>query len=622
MTTLTTQPELMATAAADVADIRSAIGAANAAAAGRTTGLLAAAGDEVSAACATLFNTYGAQYQAVLRQASAFHGQFAQALAAAGTSYAEAESANATGLAGALGRITSPIQSLLGGTAATSAAAPAATPGLPTDGIPLITNSKIALIIGGSGTPIPSSDPGYVTNVFNNYLAPKGFGNYIATELFTPEGLYPFQGSKELTLDQSVSEGVTILNNTLFGTGEGQHGLLVPGSGNQVVVWGLSQSADIASIEMQNLALVGNPSVPNLSFVLAGNQMNPNGGILARFPDMAPNQPLRLPSLGFTFYGATPDTTPYQTTIYTLQYDGYADFPRYPLNILSDLNAFIGIETVHGQYASIDPSTLPSNELVLLPGSTGVPSPSGEAVNTSYYMITPPGLPLVAPLRAIPLIGNPLADLVQPDLTTLVNLGYGNPNYGYSAFPGDNVGANAQTTFGVFHPVNASLVANDLVTGAQQGANAFVSDLSSLSLASVQSGMSHTLTSMAGTGHTLTAGLASALASPASFTDSLQTLIANSGNAITSAGASLTEIIQPTIDVANALVTTMPIYDVNLFLQGIGQAAGGDVVDGLVNAFLLPLAADTALLTLAGGFELVIVMNGVGGAVSAIGGLV
>ncbi|HTQ17198.1 PE-PPE domain-containing protein, partial [Mycobacterium sp.] len=277
---------------------------------------------------------------------------------------------------------------------------------------------------------------------------------------------------------------------------------------------------------------------------------------------------------------------------------------------------------VHGQYASIDPSTLPSNELVLLPGSTGVPSPSGEAMNTSYYMITPPGLPLVAPLRAIPLIGNPLADLVQPDLTTLVNLGYGNPNYGYSAFPGDNVGANVQTTFGVFHPVNASLVANDLVTGAQQGANAFVSDLSSLSLASVQSGMSHTLTSMAGTGHTLTAGLASALASPASFTDSLQTLIANSGNAITSAGASLTEIIQPTIDVANALVTTMPIYDVNLFLQGIGQAAGGDVVDGLVNAFLLPLAADTALLTLAGGFELVIVMNGVGGAVSAIGGLV
>ena len=28
------------------------------------------------------------------------------------------------------------------------------------------------------------------------------------------------------------------------------------------------------------------------------------------------------------------------TDIYTLQYDGWADYPQYPLNILADLNAF------------------------------------------------------------------------------------------------------------------------------------------------------------------------------------------------------------------------------------------------------------------------------------------
>jgi len=477
--------------------------------------------------------------------------------------------------------------------------------------------------MSGSGNPIPSNTPGFVTNIFNHYLVPNGFGSYIPSELVTPEGLYPFFGSKELTLDDSVAQGVTILNNTLVGTGEGQHGLLIPGSGNKVVVEGISQSAIISSLEMEKLDALPaamRPPTSDLSFVLMADQMNPNGGLLARFPDMTPNQPLQLPSLGVTFYGATPADTPYQTTIYTLQYDGFADFPRYPLNVLSDLNAFVGIATVHPTYAGVDPSTLPPGDLVKLDGSVGQPGPGGEvSTNTTYYMMTPPGavLPLLAPLHAIPVIGKPLTDLLQPDLTTLVNLGYGDPAFGYSTSP-----ANVQTTFGVFHPVNASVVANDLVTGAQQGGTAFVNDLSSLSLASVQSGLSHTLTSMAGTGSTLTAELASALASPASFLDTLQTAIANVGNTITSVGATATGLIQPTIDIASAVVTTMPIYDVNLFLQGIGQVFGGDVVDGLVNAFLLPLAADTALVTLAGGFELIVVLSGVGSIVGDITGLV
>ena len=50
MPNLLTQPHLIAAAATDVAEINSAIGTANAAAAGPTTGLVAAAQDEVSAA--------------------------------------------------------------------------------------------------------------------------------------------------------------------------------------------------------------------------------------------------------------------------------------------------------------------------------------------------------------------------------------------------------------------------------------------------------------------------------------------------------------------------------------------------------------------------------------------
>ena len=93
---LVTEPQLVQTAARNVAEIKSAIGAAKAAAAGPTTGVAAAAADEVSAAAAKLFGGYAQEYQAVLSQAAAFHEEFAAALASAGNAYAAAEAANAS----------------------------------------------------------------------------------------------------------------------------------------------------------------------------------------------------------------------------------------------------------------------------------------------------------------------------------------------------------------------------------------------------------------------------------------------------------------------------------------------------------------------------------------------
>lgn len=81
-------PEMLATTAADVDGIGSAIRAASASAAGPTTGLLAAAADEVSSAAAALFSEYARECQEVLKQAAAFHGEFTRALAAAGAAYA------------------------------------------------------------------------------------------------------------------------------------------------------------------------------------------------------------------------------------------------------------------------------------------------------------------------------------------------------------------------------------------------------------------------------------------------------------------------------------------------------------------------------------------------------
>jgi len=92
-------PEWLTAAAEEVAGLGSAIGAANAAAAAPTTGLLAAAEDEVSAAIAALLSAHGQGYQSFSSQAALFHDRFAQALTNASGAYAAAEAASAAPLA-------------------------------------------------------------------------------------------------------------------------------------------------------------------------------------------------------------------------------------------------------------------------------------------------------------------------------------------------------------------------------------------------------------------------------------------------------------------------------------------------------------------------------------------
>ncbi len=90
-----TQPQAVATTATDVAGIGSAIREANAAAAAPTTGVMAAAQDEVSASISALFSSYGQAFQALSAQAATFHDQFVQTLTGAGGAYSLTEAANA-----------------------------------------------------------------------------------------------------------------------------------------------------------------------------------------------------------------------------------------------------------------------------------------------------------------------------------------------------------------------------------------------------------------------------------------------------------------------------------------------------------------------------------------------
>ena len=109
-------PEIVKTAATDLASIGSAISAANTAAMAPTTKLVAAAADEVSVQIAALFGAHAQNFQTLSAQAAAFHDQFVQALTAGAGSYASAEAANAaqTVQQDVLNVINAPTQALFG----------------------------------------------------------------------------------------------------------------------------------------------------------------------------------------------------------------------------------------------------------------------------------------------------------------------------------------------------------------------------------------------------------------------------------------------------------------------------------------------------------------------------
>ncbi len=95
MSFVTTQPEMLSTAAGNLASIGSALTARNAAAAAPTIGMMPAAADEVSAATASQFAIHAQMYQAVSAQAAAIHDQFVAMLESSAASYAASEAANA-----------------------------------------------------------------------------------------------------------------------------------------------------------------------------------------------------------------------------------------------------------------------------------------------------------------------------------------------------------------------------------------------------------------------------------------------------------------------------------------------------------------------------------------------
>jgi len=423
-----------------------------------------------------------------------------------------------------------------------------------------------ALVMGPSGFPVPP--PTYLDAVNDLYLH---LPDTSVDPLTTPEGLYPVTGVNTLPIDSSVAQGEATLNNAILQQIQ---------DGNHVEVFGYSQSSIISSEEMSQLAANKVPST-DVNFVLVGDPNNPDGGLLERFDGLS------IPSFGATFSGATPDNL-YPTDIYTNEYDGFADFPRYPVNLLSDLNALIGIGYEHATY--LDPSEL-SNVIDL-----------GTYADTTYYMIPADGLPLLEPLEVIPFIGQPLYDLLEPDMSVLVNLGYGSLTEGWDSQNAPDV----PTEFGLW-PTNItpSELTTALLNGAEQGITDFIKDLQSPSFNFDWSSLQPLLNAAYTFGLTPTE-ITDPLNPPSNLVELINAistfahgdvpitagnlLDAFTGSVSTDLGALL-----PLADAGLALGVTLPEYDATLFVDGL-QA--GNLLDAIAN----PIAADVALVPFALGF--------------------
>jgi hypothetical protein len=311
-----------------------------------------------------------------------------------------------------------------------------------------------ALIMGGTQHPLsvpPDTQPfvnNYVAGAQNNYIVPGGFcpmtGCTTVIAVVTPEQFFPIFGST--TFDQSVAQGVSNLNNCVGGSTNCVTNQAVPGTSpppyaGPFVIYGYSQSATIATLEKRTLAAEQSP--PATSFDLIADPNRPNGGILARLSGVT------IPIIGVTFSGPAPTNTPFPTIDVARQYDGIADAPVNPLNLLSDINAGFGYVYLHGGYPNLSLSNAQFQ---------------GQFGDTSYYLYPTQLLPVLMPLAQLG-VPSPILAVLDAPLRVLVEAGYNR-----TISPGQPTPANL-----LYFPNPVALAINLIVsipTGVDNGLSA------------------------------------------------------------------------------------------------------------------------------------------------------
>lgn len=331
-------------------------------------------------------------------------------------------------------------------------------------------SATTALIMGGTGRPNPDDFPGYVPNVAQYYIYPNTAcqpPDPTACDLqavYTPETAWPLYGGPDApTWKQSVLQGTKLFGEAV----QEQLGQL--DRGDNLVLFGYSQSGAILAYQKEALAGLTDEEKAQIEIVVIGNVSRPNGGLNTRLLNFS------FPIVEFPFGPSMPTDTGIKTTDIAMKWDIIADAPLYVTNPLAMLNAILGFEYVHGTYpypTAATPDGTPGGYTTeqwqwlmdhpeLYPELVDVQ----EYGDTEYITVTPTVLPLVAPLHGIGL--KPLADLIEPALRVLIE------QTGYNR----DIPFGATTGFRLIPVFNPVTLAVDLIKAIPQGINQMLAGL-------------------------------------------------------------------------------------------------------------------------------------------------
>jgi hypothetical protein len=325
---------------------------------------------------------------------------------------------------------------------------------------PVTAHAATAVIMGPTFMPDPAADPDYLRVVAQNFIGPTTnckAGNCTLIPLVTPEEFWPITGLDDLTLDQSIAVGVQLLTTEL----EAQ---IAAAATEPVVFFGNSQSATLLTLAKRTLADLAPADKSRLIFVLLANPNRPNGGLLGRAA------PTSVPNSGVSAAVATPIDTGIPTIDITFQYDAVADYPAYPSNFLSVLNTLAGARIHSGSTTTLNGYT--EAEL-----TAAISDPANRQIygDTMYITIPAKSLPLVDLLRTfgaenrLSNFTTPIADLIEPTMRLLVELGYDRTSYG-QAQPFGPLPANNQLQLDALTTAAARAGLDAVISALKQGA--------------------------------------------------------------------------------------------------------------------------------------------------------
>jgi hypothetical protein len=246
-------------------------------------------------------------------------------------------------------------------------------------------------------------------------------GRYAEDDIVTvdyPASAWPFT-KRHPTMGGSVAQGVVATTALVKDT-----------SGPKVVI-ATSQGTLVADQALADLAADSHaPPKSELSIVIVADPLRP-GGILSGLP-----AGIYIPLLDYTTRSVP--KSQYDIVVLKQEYDGIADFPDRPLNLLADANALAGIVYLHSREHD-------GASYIGIPETGGVTTVNDLGGKTTTYLLSTKDLPLTQPLRdlGVPAVA---VDALDRVLRPVIDSGYSRNDVKPARPKGPSVHPRSRTT--------------------------------------------------------------------------------------------------------------------------------------------------------------------------------